>query len=153
MPILRDYKCCQGGFFECFDDSVKCPKRADCDAMYSVMLKAPSIKSDRTKRADGALKSLAKEFQMSDIKSTREGEHQNGYLTRNNTPAPREARPGDAVIWGGAGGMNMGAALSGQIARSVRGEAVSVNPKSVGDLTGPRVASYMKDHENLKIQK
>ena len=50
-----------------------------------VFLRPVAVKSEKTKRSDAALEGMAKEFQMTDIKSTREGEHQTGYLKRNNT--------------------------------------------------------------------
>ena len=149
MAVLRDYKCPKHGFFEAFDDEPIC-KVGGCTDVRVVILKPPGIKSDRTKHADKTLKGLAKEFKMNDIKSTREGEHQSGYHTRN---VPREARPGDAAIWGGNERMSMAAALGGQIARPVRDESVGVRPRDVGNLTGPKTASYIPDHENLQIKK
>jgi hypothetical protein len=54
--------------------------------------------------------------------------------------------------WGGNfNNINMQAALAGQVAQSVRGESVGVNPKDTGNLTGPTAAVYMSDHENLAI--
>ena len=91
---------------------------------------------------------------MSDIKSTREGDTQAGYHHHQvpAEPQEREARPGDAAIWGGNfQNINMQAALAGQVAKSVRGESVGVNPKDAGNLTGPKAASYIADHENLAI--
>jgi hypothetical protein len=43
-----------------------------------------STKTGRTKRNDNNLKQLAADFGMTDIKSVKEGESQQGYLTRNN---------------------------------------------------------------------
>ena len=153
MPILRDYKCPKHGFFESFD--AECPK--GCEGVMEVQLAAPAIQSDRTKGADKTLKQLAMDFKMSNIKSTREGESQEGYFTRNNAPAPkeepREARPGDAAIWGGAGAMNMQSIMGGNMFRSVRGEKIGVNPQEVGANRGPTTASYVADHENLKLSK
>ena len=110
---------------------------------------------------------------MTDVKSTREGENQAGFFTRKNKTSkrqlekeakiaaerPREPRPGDAAIWGGGGGMDMKSALSGRFNRPVgpqlgkETEVVSVMPKSMGNLTGPKAASYVADHENLSIKK
>jgi hypothetical protein len=119
-----------------------------------VFLKPVALKSDKTKQADRNLKGLAQDFQMSDIKSTRSGDTQSGYHHHNvpEEPKEKEARPGDAAIWGGNfQNINMQAALAGQVAKSVRGESVGVNPKDAGNLTGPKAASYISDHENLAI--
>lgn len=151
MAVLHDYKCPTHGYFEAWDDAPDCPK-GECKGILQVYLKPPGIKGERTKRADKALNNLAQEFKMTDIKSTREGEHQTGYHTRNNT-TPKEPRPGDSVLWGGGGRFNMAAALGGQIAKPVRDETVGVRPKDAGNLTGPKVGSYIADHENLKIDK
>ena len=101
------------------------------DEVFIVFLQAPATISAKTKFTDNSTKQLAMEFGMSDIKTTREGEHQSGYLTRKNKfsekeyaeaekyatrkrgvnkdkiqpqpipQTPAEARPGDAAIWGG----------------------------------------------------
>lgn len=152
MPILRDYKCSKHGFFESFD--AECPH--GCPEVMEVQLSAPAIRSERTTGADKTLNQLATDFKMTNIKSTREGENQQGYFTRNNAPQPREvreARPGDAAIWGGAGGMNLQSVMAGNMFRSVRGEQVSVSPKDVGATKAPIAASYVADHENLKLSK
>ena len=52
--------------------------------VYVLFKKAPSFKSDKTKSTDNNLKQLAIEYDMTDIKSTREGEHQTGYMKRKN---------------------------------------------------------------------
>lgn len=152
MPVLRDYKCPKHGFFESFDP--ECPH--GCNEILEVQLAAPSIQSDRTKGADKTLNQLAMDFKMTNIKSTREGESQEGYFTRNNAPTPkevREPRAGDAAIWGGAGAMNMQSIMGGNMFRSVRGEKIGVNPQEVGATRGPTTASYVADHENLKLSK
>jgi hypothetical protein len=75
--------------------------------------------SDATKKNDRTVKQLAMDFDMTDIKSTREGENQSGFFTRKNKTSkkqlekeakeaaerPREARPGDAAIWGSGGAL------------------------------------------------
>lgn len=149
--ILRDYKCDEHGFFE--SDQPVCPQGCT-DSVFAVYLKAPGLKSDRTKNADQTLQNLASDFNMTDIKSTREGEHQTGYLARNAAPeAKREPRPGDAAIWGGGfKGLNMQNILSGRAVQSIHGEPVGINPKDTGNLTGPKAASYMADHESLSIK-
>jgi hypothetical protein len=118
-----------------------------------VYLQAPNLKSDRTKNADTALDNLASDFKMTNIKSTREGDTQGNYLTRNNAPAPVESRPGDAVMWGNAGRFNLQNVLQGGAVAPVRDEQVGFNPQQAGNLTGPKAASYIQDHENLKVDK
>ena len=49
--------------------------------------------------------------------------------------------------------MNMGSILGGNQFRSVAGESVGFNPKAAGNLTGPKAASYIADHENLTVKK
>jgi len=158
MAILKSYFCSKHGYFDAFaEGAVRCPA-ARCRCKPKEQLAAPAILSDRTKSADKNLKGLAEDFKMTNIKSTREGESQQGYLTRNNkTPTPpppqvREPRPGDAAMWGNKGGFNMGSIMSGQAFPSVRGEQVSVKPQDVGNLRGPTTASYVPDHEGLKIK-
>jgi len=85
--ILRDYKCQEHGFFEGFEPI--CPEGCT-DYVLQVFLQAPGFKSEKSKSADRQLKQLASEFGMSDIKSTKEGENQSGYLTRNNKFTEKE---------------------------------------------------------------
>jgi hypothetical protein len=96
-------------------------------------------------------------------KSTREGEHQSGYITRNNDNSREEKeardlaeqkfRPGDNAIWGDAGfrGMSMNAIMAGKAAQSVRGESVGINPRDAG-ITAPKPGVVINDHENLQIK-
>jgi len=155
MAVKRDYKCDQHGFFEAWEPV--CPNGCE-HGINVVFLRAPSYMSARTKTADRSLKGMAQEFGMSNIKSTREGESQQGYFTRNNAPVSkqeqemREARPGDNAIWGGGGGISMSNVMGGKTYKSVKGESVSLLPRDVGDLQGPRAASYIADHEGLKIK-
>lgn len=150
MGILRDYHCPTHGYFESFE--AQCPMKK-CDEEVSIVhLQPVGMKSDKTKHNDKTLNQLAIDFNMTDIKSTREGESQTGYLTRNNKEKPREERPGDAAIWGSAGGRwNLDTLVKGNGYRSVNGEPVGVNPKDLGNLTAPRTASYIADHDNLQI--
>jgi hypothetical protein len=151
MSVLHDYLCPSHGLFESYEP--ECPIKFCTAELNMVFLKPVAVKSDKTKQADRNLRGLAQDFQMSDIKSTREGDTQAGYH-HHNVPEPemKEARPGDAAIWGGNfQNINMQAALAGKVAQSVRGESVGVNPKDAGNLTGPKAASYIADHENLAI--
>lgn len=164
MGILRDYYCDTHGIFEAWEP--KCPMKLCKGEISIVHLKPVGLKSDKTKRTDKTVQQLAIDYGMTDIKTTREGEHQTGYLKRNNqltdkefaqateaiqAAQPKEPRPGDQVIWGGGGSINMKSVMSGQF-KPVRDETVGVNPKSAGNLTGPKAASYIADHENLQIK-
>ena len=168
MAILRDYYCESHGVFEAWEP--ECPMK-HCKAQISVIhLKPVGTRSAKTAKTDKTLEGLAKDFQMTDIKSTREGEHQTGYLKRNNkltdkqyaeataasehfeSQRQREGRDGDAAIWGNGGNISMKSVLSGQF-KSVMGESVGINPKEAGNLTGPKPASYIPDHENLTVPK
>ena len=117
-----------------------------------------SVVGGRSKRNDDNIKGLAKEFGMTNIKSTREGEFQEGYLTRNNAPQPEmppEAtggRPGDAVMWGDAGKFNMAGMLAGMV-KPVKDEQVGFSPKDANLTRGPSVSSYYADQDNLKLDK
>lgn len=161
MAVLHDYKCKKHGFFESME--AKCPKGCVKDVMM-VFLKAPSLKSDKTKRNDKNIKQLADDYGMTNMRSTKEGESQVGYYTRNNKSKektevqvhdiPREPRARDAAIWGGGmKGLNMQSIISGNAIRSVRGESTGVKMNEMGNLTGPKAASYVADHENLQIKK
>ena len=165
MAVLKDYKCEKHGYFE--SREAKCPMK-DCNQeVFVVFLQAPGLMSDSTKSKDKTVKQLAMDFSMTNVKSTREGENQSGFFTRKNKTSkaklekeareaaerPREPRPGDAAIWGGDGRYNMKNVMSGRAIRPVADEAVSFNPKSAGNLTGPKAASYIADHENLTIKK
>jgi hypothetical protein len=148
MAIKRDYKCQKHGFFEAWEPI--CP--AGCSAgIKIVFLKPPAYVSAGTKHVDGTLKGLASEFKMTNIKSTREGEHQEGYLTRNNAP-PVEDQRGRGVIWGGDQRYSMGNVLSGRAVQSVRGESVGFNPRDAGDLRGPATTSYSAAEALMKAK-
>ena len=153
MPVLRDYHCPTHGYFESFD--AQCPMKNCAEEVAIVHLQPVGLKSDKTKHNDKTLKQLAMDFDMSDIRSVREGESQSGYLTRNNKTekeVPREARPGDSVMWGNTGGRwQLDQLVKGNGYRSVNGESGGVNPKDLGNLTAPKTASYIADHDNLQI--
>ena len=162
MAVLKDYCCPKHGEFEAWE--AQCPMK-NCDAdIYVIFKKAPGLKSDATKNTDKTVNQLAIDFNMTDIKSTREGDNQSGFFTRNNKTSPaelakqeaeaqRQPRAGDAAIWGGAGGMNMSNLLKGNMFKSVAGEKVGINPHEAGNLTGPKTASYIADQDNLSIPK
>lgn len=165
MAVLHDYFCSEHGIFEAWE--AKCPMKICKGEISRVFLQPVSLKSEKTKATDKNLNNLALDFGMTDIKSTREGEHQTGYLKRNNKLTDKEfaeageamaaqqqqqSRPGDAVIWGGGGSISMNSVLGGQF-KSVAGEQVGIHPKQAGNLTGPRAASYIPDQDNLQVDK
>jgi hypothetical protein len=139
----------------------------DCvDEVAIVYLQPVGLVSDGTKKNDKTIKQLAMDFDMTNIKSTREGENQSGFFTRKNKTSkkqlekeaaiasqrPREPRPGDSAIWGGDNRYSLGNVIKGGAVRSVMGESVGMNPRDAGNLTGPKAASYIADHENLKMK-
>ena len=183
MAVLHDYHCAKHGYFE--SREARCPMKGCNEEVLQVFLQAPALISAKTKFTDKSTKQLAMEFDMSDIKTTREGENQSGYLTRKNKfkekdyaeaekyatrkrgvnkdkiqpqpqpQAPKEARPGDAAIWGGGfQGLNMQALLTGRGVQPVRDEAVGLTPSQAGINSGPRVdpKSTLRDPDNLKIK-
>lgn len=150
MAILKSYKC-QHGIFEAWE-----PVCAQgCTKIEQVIYARPiavrdSGRTAKSKFVDKSAKDLAKDFNMGNIKTTREGESQENYASRNNIS---QQRPGDGVLWGSAGRFSMSSVLGGNAVQSVAGEKVGFNPKD-GNLTrGPKAASYIADHENLKISK
>jgi len=164
MAVLKDYYCDAHGIFEAWE--AKCPMKNCKGELSVVFLKPVGLKSDKTKKTDKTVQQLAIDYDMTDIKSTKEGEYQTGYMKRHNKLSDKqfaeateamnaqnkEARPGDAAIWGGGGNINMKSVMGGQF-KSVNGESVGINPKSAGNLSGPRPASYMADPDNLQVSK
>ena len=180
MPVKNDYKCPTHGYFE--STKAQCPMKGCQDEVFVVFLQAPATISPKTKFTDQSTKQLAMEFDMSDIKTTREGENQSGYLTRKNKfkekdyaeaekyatrkkgvnkdklkpvpPIQKEARPGDSAVWGGGfQGLNMQTILAGRAVQSVRGESVGLTPNEAGINSGPKTASFFADPDNLQIKK
>ena len=164
MAVLKDYYCETHGIFEAWEP--KCPMKLCKSEISVVFLKPVGLKSDKTKKTDKTVQQLAIDYDMTDIKSTREGEYQTGYMKRHNklsdkefaqateamNAQQKEARPGDAAIWGGGGNINMKSVMGGQF-KSVNGESVGINPKAAGNLAGPRAASYLPDPDNLQVSK
>ena len=167
--MLKDYMCTEHGVFE--SREAKCPIKF-CQGDLSVIFLQPvGIKSENTKKNDKNLKQLALEFDMTDIKSTKAGEHQTGYLKRKNklsdkafekagaAMAQNQKRQEEEIIkqrlsgvnWGNGGNINLKSVMGGQF-KPVADEAVSVLPKSVGQFVPPRPgAGSQVDHEGLKI--
>ena len=164
MAILRDYYCTNHGIFEAWEP--ECPMKLCKGDISVVHLKPVGTRSPKTSATDKNLKQLAIEYDMTDIKSTKAGEHQTGYMKRKNKLSDKQfaeatdaiqsqqkqTRPGDSVIWGGGGNINMKSVMGGQF-KSVNGESVGINPKAAGDLQGPRTASYMADPDNLQVKR
>ena len=164
MPVLHDYKCPKHGYFE--SRKPQCPMKDCAEEVAIVYLQPVGLMSDGTKKNDKTIKQLAMDFDMTNVKSTREGENQAGYFTRKNKTSKkqlekesqaaaeqnRQPRPGDSVIWGGDGRYSMGNMLRGGVVRPVADESVGFSPKQAGNLTGPKTASYIQDHEGLKIK-
>jgi hypothetical protein len=137
MSVLNDYKCPAHGYFE--GRKPVCPH--GCTDVQVVFLQPVGTVSNRTKGSDKTLKQLALDFNMSDIKSKKEGEAQPPRFAKPENPfAPRWGNPSNL------GGFNL---------QSVRGESVSGIQAVKGEsrLSGPRVGSYIADHQNLKIDK
>jgi len=187
MAVVNDYKCNKHGYFEA--RKPQCPMKDCHEEVMVVFLQAPALMGAKTKAADKNLKQLAIEFGMSNIKSTREGEHQEGFLTKKNkftekeyeqaekyatrkkgvdkdklkrqapTPipeGPKEARPGDAALWGGGmQGMNMQSILAGRFSQPINGESAGLTPSQAGIKTGPVIdpRATMRDPDNLQIKK
>ena len=169
MGVLKDYMCTEHGVFE--SREAKCPIKF-CQGDLSVIFLQPvGIKSENTKKNDKNLKQLALEFDMTDIKSTKAGEHQTGYLKRKNKLSDKAFDEADAAMaqhqkrqeeemikqrlggvnWGNGGNINLKSVMGGQF-KPVADEAVSVLPKSVGQFVPPRPgAGTQVDHEGLKI--
>jgi len=155
MAVMRDYKCPRHGYFTAWEPVC----HEGCEDVAQVILRAPTMRDSviggRSKRNDTNLKQLAKDFNMTNIKSVKEGEAQDGYLTRNNAPVPQqppEQAPGSGVIWGDAGKYNMSGMLNGMI-KPVAGEQVGFSPKDANITRGPMAASFTADHDNLKLDK
>jgi hypothetical protein len=139
MGVRHDYKCPAHGYFE--STEAVCPH--GCTDVQVVFLQPIGMVSNRTKGSDKTLEQLALDFKMGDIKSVKEGEAQPPRFAKQpaeNPFAPKWGNPGDL------GGFNL---------RSVAGESVSgiQAVKESSRLSGPRIGSYIADHQNLKIDK
>ena len=169
MAVLKDYLCTEHGVFE--SREAKCPIKFCKGELSVVFLKPVGLRSEKTKSNDKNLKQLALEFDMTDIKSTKAGEHQTGYLKRKNKLSDKEfEKAGDAMMqnqkmqeeqlvqqrmngamWGNGGNINLKSVMGGQF-KPVADESVSVLPKSVGQFVPPKPGvGTMNDHEGLKI--
>ena len=88
MAVVNDFHCAKHGYFE--SRTPKCPMKGCNEEVMVVFLQAPNLVSAKTRFTDKSTKQLAIEFGMSDIKSTREGEHQEGFLAKKNKFTEKE---------------------------------------------------------------
>lgn len=72
MPVLNDYEClAHGDLGEFFEP--KCPHGCTASFVRVVFKKPPGIKHNSTKVADAALRGLAADFGMTDLRNDKEG--------------------------------------------------------------------------------
>lgn len=165
MSVLHDFMCKKHGVFESREEAPACPMKGCEEEVFKVFLKPVAVKSDATKRADHAVESLALDFGMSNIQSTREGDHQSKFMQHTGRAAPPAAPVVNnfAPRWGAAQagsllnrGIDMNAALRGGVARPVLDESVGASiqeAKQRGELPPVRPSVVMRDHENLTLPK
>lgn len=141
--VTKEWRCSIHGFFEA--TVPQCPHDCDGDIMQ-VFLTPVAVKSDKTKNADKNLGQLATDFKMTDIKSVREGEAQPRRFPDQQIAQPSQNPYG--VQWGSPG------SIGNYNLNPMRGEQTNglaaVRNNGV-QLTTPKPASYIADHQNLKI--
>lgn len=142
--VIKEWKCDEHGYFE--STEAICPHGCDT-GINQVFLTPVAYKTSRTKNIDNTTRQLAMDFNMSDVKSVKEGERQpqrfQPKVDKNAPPRPT------GVMWGNPNSI-------GQYGlRSVAGESVNglaALRDQGAQLTRPKAASYIADHENLKIK-
>jgi hypothetical protein len=72
VATLREYRCAAHGEFEAFD--LECPYGCSERFVTQEIRTAPGLHSDRTKRADGEMQNLARDYGLSDIANGSDGE-------------------------------------------------------------------------------
>jgi len=170
MSVLKDYMCTEHGVFEAWEP--KCPMKFCKGELSVIFLKPVGMKSEKTKSNDRNLKQLALEFDMTDIKSTKAGEHQTGYMKRKNKLSDKEfAQAGEAMaqnqkmqeeqivqqrlsgaMWGNGGNISLGSVMKGQF-KPVKDETVSMLPSQVANFSKPVAGQgTLVDHENLQVK-
>jgi hypothetical protein len=151
VAILKRFICSKHGEFDAWSDAaMRCPA-ARCRCKPREMVAGPAVHRGATASKDKTLKQLAMDFNMTNMKSAREGEAQSGYLARNNAPAPKETRPGDAVMWGGGGRFALDNVVkNGNGVRSIAGEPTGATLSGSPKL---RPSWVMKDPDNLQIKR
>lgn len=143
--IIKEWKCEEHGYFE--SDRPECPDGC-LKGISQVFLTPVKYKSDRSKNIDKTSNQLALDYKMSDIKTVREGEAQPRRFA-DPKPEPQQQRP-TGVMWGNP------KSIANYNLRSVQGESVNglaAVRENGAQLTRPRTASYIADHQNLKIDK
>jgi hypothetical protein len=129
MAVMHDFKCAVHGYFE--SSSAICPH--GCDTVQKVFLQPVGMVSDTTRFNDTTLRNLANDFKMGDIKSVKEGEAQ-----------PPTSDP-FAVQWGSP------SQIGNYNTASIAGEQVNGLAAAGGKFAKPTTASYIPDHQNLKV--
>lgn len=149
MAVLKRYICSKHGEFDGWSDGVRCPA-LKCRCKPREMVSAPAVhREGRTAGIDKKLGQLAIDFKMTDIKSTKEGDHQTGYHTRNNT---QPAKNQTGVMWGDNGRFALNNIVKTGAATSIRGEDVGVRVTG-GTAPGLRSRTLgIKDPDNLTIK-
>jgi hypothetical protein len=174
MGVLKDYMCTQHGVFESREP--QCPIKFCKGDLSVIFLQPVAIKSAKTKNNDKTLNQLALEFDMTDIKSAKAGEHQTGYAKRKNKLTDKQFDQAGAAMaenqrleerkiieqrlggtmWGNGGNISLKSVMGGQF-KPVADESVSVLPSSVapgGRFSQPRPGpGTQNDHEGLKLDK
>ena len=142
--VVKEWKCDEHGYFEGKEGI--CPNGCT-EGINQVFLTPVAYKSDRSKGIDKTSRQLAMDFNMSDIKTVGEGERQPPRFQQPKQPDRPHMQNG--VMWANPTSV-------GQYGiRSVAGESVNglaALRESGAQLTKPRAASYIADHENLKIK-
>ena len=139
--VLKDYKCLAHGFFEAWEP--RCPKGCDGEAVMVAFLKPVGTRSEGTVHADNTLRGLANDYNMTDIKSVREGESQPGLQARQQNQNPF------AIQWGNP------QQITGYDLRPIADESVNglELAKQTGQINPLKPSFVQRDHENLSIQK
>jgi hypothetical protein len=93
--IIFDFKCPRHGVFE--GSHAICPQMGcDSEGVEKIFVKAPSFRSDTTKRTDAGLRKSAEMYNQSNWKTAKAGE-----LSKANNRA-------DELLWGDAGAAMVG---------------------------------------------
>jgi len=141
MAVLHDYKCLAHGYFEAWEP--RCKHGCEGESIVKVFLQPVGMRSDSTRHADTTLKGLASEYNMTDIKSTREGEAQPARF------APAQQQNPYAVQWANP------SQIAGYNTAPIKDESVNglQLAKQTGKIDTLRPSVVRHDHENLSIQK
>ena len=72
MAVIKEWECKAHGYFD--SSEAVCPHGCPEQFVERVFLTAPGIKSQGTSRSDAMLNTLAKDYNMSDIRNGKNGE-------------------------------------------------------------------------------